>query len=97
MLILMAMTASPQPGAQKGDRTPRTQMIAFSQPQLQMGDGIPKPEGYRMKAIAFPPQNHPMRRSHCKPGDAIQSGRSQFLHKTIQSGDRTTKHESFLK
>lgn len=56
----MAMTASPQPEAQKGDRTPRTQTIAFSQPQLQMGDGTPKPEGYRMKAIAIPPQNHPI-------------------------------------
>jgi hypothetical protein len=38
---------------------------------------------------AFPPQNHPKRQSRCKPGDAIQSERSHFLHKTIQRGDRT--------
>jgi hypothetical protein len=38
---------------------------------------------------AFPPQNHPMKRSNPKPGDAIQSGRSHFLRKTAQIADRT--------
>jgi hypothetical protein len=37
-------------------------------------------------AIAFPQQNHSKGRSHCKPGDVNQSGRSQFLRKAIPKG-----------